>query len=312
VRPIFSFSPPGLPWASRNLFIFTGVIYFWQYGFYILVLLLYRSRILSAALSLLLAFSPTFIAANRVGLYTGTLLMFFGVSSVLCFLLWVRKKRFSWLAGACLLLGLGIGSRCFFWWFFAALLIFSIIFCRKQLQELCNLCLRKKLISFFMLSIGSLPLVLFNMLNGCQTMRFFVKHTIVSSDGVSNLNYLQNLKERVSELLNILKGTAYSGSNENMVNVYMLVVSVIILMLSIVYAQVFKKQRICGSYLFPSVIFLLVLIQSPLTISGLSALHIYYMMPFALMIIASAVMFSKNRIIFSCLIYNIRSFIFME
>jgi 4-amino-4-deoxy-L-arabinose transferase-like glycosyltransferase len=273
--------------------------------FYILIFLLYRSRLLAGLISIILAFLPTFIAANRIGLYTSTLSMFFGVSSVLCYVLWIRKNKFYWLAAACFLLGLGIGSRCQFWWLVSALLIFAIIFYREPLLRIKELSFFKKTLCLFALFISSFPLVLFNIRSQCQTLSFFVKHAVVSSDGISNLNYIQNFKERASELVSLLNSTVYCSANENPIIVYMFIAAVIILLLNTLFLPILTKRKISRVYLFPFIIFLLVFLQSPLTCSGMSALHIFYMLPFALMIIAAAIASCQTRflrIFFSALL----------
>ena len=279
--------------------------------FYALVLLLYRSRLLAGSIIVMLAFLPTFIAANRIGLYTSTLSMFFGVSSVLCYVLWIRKNKFYWLAAACFLLGLGIGSRCQFWWLPPALLIFAVIFYHGQFLRIKTMPFLKKAFCFFALFIGSFPLVLFNIRSQCQTLRFFTKHAVVSADGIPNLHYIKNFMERVNELASLLNSTVYCGANENPVIVYTFIAAVAILLLNALFLPILAKRRISGVYLFPLIIFLLVFLQSPLTCSGMSALHIFYMLPFALMIIAAAVASCQIRFLrmfFSALLIAVMIF----
>jgi len=273
--------------------------------FYAIVFLLYRSRALAGLISAMLASLPTFIAANRIGLYTSTLIMFFGLSAVFCYVLWIRKNKFYWLSAGCFLLGLGIGSRCQFWWLPAALLIFAIIFYREPLLRIKELPFLKKALIFLALLIGSSPLILFNIRTQCQTLRFFSKHVVVSADGISNLNYVQNFIERVRELISLLNSTVYCGANANSVMIYTFIAAVVIILLNALFLPILAKRSISCVYIFPLGVFLLVFLQSPLTCSGMSALHIFYMLPFALMVIPAAIASCQIRflrIFFSALL----------
>jgi len=264
--------------------------------FYILVILLYQSRILAILLNLLLSSLPTFIGANRIGFYTATLVMFFCLSSILGFLLWAKKGKFYWLAIAFLMLGFGIGSRCFFWWFPVAMIIFSVFFLREPLFRLKMLKLRQKIICLFSISTGIVPIIIYNLRGNFYTLRFFLRHLILSSTGVSNLNFIGNIGKRIKHLVDILEGNIYAGATNNMINIYILTFSLSVLLITIIYLLV-KKKPIQKSLLFPVIVSLLVFLQSPFTPSSLDPLHILYILPLVLMISATAVTLHKNRYI---------------
>jgi hypothetical protein len=269
--------------------------------FYILALLFYRSRLIAIALNVLLVSLPNFIAASRVGFYTGTLLMFFSLTSTLCFLLWMRKKLFFWLIIAVFFLGLGIGSRCNFWWFPVALLVFSFLFYKDPLHRIKALRMREKLVCLFTVSLGIFPMILSNLTGRFHTIRFFMKHLIISNDGISNLNYISNLHERIQHLIDILVGNVYTYTlTNNWVNSYILVFGVSVFLIGILYNRLLIKKKSNTALFFPIIISLLILLQSPLTPSGLGALHILYLLPFLLMSGATAILLFRGylKIIF--------------
>lgn len=260
--------------------------------FYALALVLYKSR-LAAGLSAALLFTlPSFIAASRVGLYTGTLVLFFGVSAVLCLLLWERSGRFALLCSFCLFIGMGMGSRCFFWWFIVALAVFLAFIHREPLRAMMALRFRNKLTCIILSGIGILPVAAFNLRSNFHTARFLLSRFIVSNDGIPNMKYMDNLKERLSELFSLLKGSAYS-MGDNKVNVYIVFFAFAAIVIMLLKTR-FKVPSAKRLFLLPVVLSGLVLLQSPITPSGLQPLHILYVLPFVFMAAAAAVSMARG------------------
>ncbi|MDD4909407.1 MAG: glycosyltransferase family 39 protein [Candidatus Omnitrophica bacterium] len=261
--------------------------------FYMLALLLYESRMPAVSSCILLFTLPSFIAASRVGLYTGTLVLFFGLSAVLCLLLWGKSGRFSFLCLSCLFIGMGMGSRCFFLWFIVALAAFLFFIHRQMLRAMLALKFRNKLVCVVLSSIGILPVVVFNLRSNLRTARFLFSHLIISNDGISNLKYADNLKERMSELFALLRGSAYS-MGDNLINLY-----IVSFGLAVIVILLFKRRFHCTAaekrFLLPVALSAAVMLQSSITPSGLQPLHILYVLPFVLMSGATAVSMARGR-----------------
>lgn len=262
--------------------------------FYVLIIFVYQSRILSILLSLLLSINPTFITANRIGFYAATLVMFFCLSSILTFVLWIKKRKLYWLIVTFLMLGFGMGSRCFFWWVPLSTILFLVFFARDLLFRLKMLRLREKSICFLSMSFALSPFIIYNLIGNFPTLRFFLSHLIISSTGIQNSNYLKNIQERIKELVAILEGNSYAGVTNNVTNIYILVFALLVCIISIIFMRI-KKRHIRKSLLFPIIVPAFVFLQSPFTPSGLDALHIFYILPLILMIVAAAVTLQKNR-----------------
>ncbi|MHB2026047.1 MAG: glycosyltransferase family 39 protein [Elusimicrobiota bacterium] len=225
------------------------------------------------AAAAMLASSPAFIAASRLGLYTGTELVLWEMGCVLFFMLWKRRGKFAYaLAGLCSL-GFGLGSRLFFFWFAAALLLYALIWERPLLQSLASTP-RRLAAAVGAASLGLMPFILANILGSGVSLKFLAKHALNSADGYSNLDYPSHLWLRLREIVSILNGSAWSGISEpNRWFPWFMLLAV---------AWSLRRNRFfCMTAVF-------ILIQSPLTPTAIEPHHLIIMLPLLCLAAASS------------------------
>ena len=252
---------------------------------YMSALLFFRSRQIAFGTAFLLASSPAFVAASRLGLYTGTLLILFVLWASVCFLMWKKTLALPWILGGCLALGLGVGSRIFFWWLVLALLVCTRVF-RRSLNFGKVVSVKQFILCCSMVGMGLVPLLVSNVKGEFWSLRFLWEHLFVSSTGVENLSYWFNLKWRLRHLLDILGGGAYNLWIPNYWVVGLWILGVILhLFFMWFYRDRPHPMRTRAGFLL--LLIVLVLVQSPITPTGLDPHHLLLLLPFLFNLAAS-------------------------
>lgn len=243
--------------------------------FYALQLAIYRSRLAAAVNSALLFSSVSYIVGCRLGLYTGTLLIFLALAAAFCFLRWDRTDRPVWAVAGFFWIGIGLGSRIFFVWFALAAALFA--WRSGLLGKLRLLNRRRALLCAAAMLVGVLPVLVANVQEPLFSLRFLAGHAVVSSDGVSNLRYPANLLERLRHVWLLWRGDAYSVGR-NPLNAALLAAA-----WAIGLWRLWKGRGKTSAGAWSRLPFWAVgvtLLLSPLTPSGFQALHLYVAYPF--------------------------------
>ena len=255
---------------------------------------LFNSRLLSALASLMLATSPTFIIAARIGLYTGNLTIFFALLSIFLLFLWQEKKKKIWLLLMGLSLGTALSGRIQFLWFIDAILVYIAI-TEKTRRDFFVL---KNIFVFAIgMIIGALSFILGNITGHFLSFIFFSKYAVISRSGIHNFNYFANFTERFKQTISLIDSTALRSSFEypNYLGGYLFFMGVVFIAISTVY-KITKKQKLMDdNRLLPILLFIFIIMQSPFTITYFDVHHMIVLLPFMclVMVLPMHIMFKS-------------------
>jgi|GEM_PF-3229013 len=249
---------------------------------YPLCLRLFNSRLCSVLASLMLAASPTFIIAGRIGLYTGNLTMFFSLLSVFLLFLWQEKKKKIWLFLIGLSLGIGLSGKIQFLWFINAFLIYIAI-TEKTKRDFFIL---KNIFVFITgMIIGALSFILGNITGHFLSFSFFGKYAFISRSGVHNFNYFVNFTERFNETISLINSAALRSLAEypNYLGAYIFYAGAVLAIGSAA-CRFIKKKSEKDNSLLPILLFIFIIMQSPFTMTYFDVHHMIVLLPFMCMV----------------------------
>ena len=228
----------------------------------------------------LFAFSPSIILFTRVGFWVMITLVFFAVAALYFFSEWFSRRRMVALILGSFLMGLGVQTFITAVWIILSGVAITLLYLRVRLS------VREVAVSLVSFLCGVGPYLL-PWLSG-HNILFFSKYSTVSYSGVSNLSYLGNLLERILEFGALLGSTPfrfYGGTHTTPLNVTFFVISlagtVTFLALGLTENRTRKAQIVL------TLLFGLILLQTPITISSLQPYHLIPLLPISFMIMGS-------------------------
>ncbi|HOW27053.1 MAG TPA: phospholipid carrier-dependent glycosyltransferase [Elusimicrobiota bacterium] len=281
---IYAFGPSAIALHLSSMFwavLTVPLLYFVAYR-------LYHHRLPAVVTSVLFVSSTSHIAAIRVGGYTGSMLLFWELSALAAFMQWTRSEKSRWFVVGSLCLGVGSGSRCFFWWFVTALLMVGLCTEYKRLRGP-GINIRVLFVALAAFAAGMAPVIVSNIMHGFYTVKFFMSRVIYSQglDHVVNLNYGINLSKRLGQLKAIIVGTAWNTETmPNGIALYLFVIG-LVLVGGFLLLEIVRKKRADKALLFPVLLIVVVLAQSPFTPTNLDPHHLLILFPWVCLTIAA-------------------------
>jgi len=261
---------------------------------------LFSSRLAGWGAALLLASHPSWVFYARQGVHVSSLMALWLMAALVLLLAWRRAGKRRWLAGAAFFLGLGLSTKILFLWVIVAL---GVLLAAWQAPRLRAMPRRAPDIGGAALAgwwqtaltvalpfgVGAAPLLAYNLQTGA-TLDAVSKSAEVTSYGVRNSDYLVNLGARLDTLWALLHGGHFwflGGLYSNS----LFPPAVAIAAVAAVGVAIRWRARRAAVGLLLGLI-LLVVIQSPVTISGIWPTHLFLLLPLlcALPAVALAVM----------------------
>lgn len=260
----------------------------------ILLLYFFCKRFLNkkAALiiSSLLAIDWAFILETKIGLVWGTMMYISQIGSLLCFLEWYkRQRRFYFFIGS-FLLGLGICVVGVFVYFVIALAIYFVIFITFIKKDF----LKQGIIPSLIIGVvgfclGASPLICYEIKNQFAIVRYVLEHFFETQNvGINNLQYMNHLLHRTRqfiELPSVFLNEQINGFNNKGAHLvskimmqfyfYLFSLSIICHLLSII----FKKGSFQEQKRIMLIIFFVMFLQIPFTLSDFKHGHLLIFLP---------------------------------
>jgi hypothetical protein len=271
----------------------------------------FLNRRAAAITVLLLAVHPSFILWSRQGIYVTSVMTFMAAGSLFCLLRWHRGNkdlRFTiydfrfdirdwYLYAGTFLLGLGLSAKFLFLWFIIALVVSYYVL---QFASLSSLPDRKTILKILAFTMNTKQLVL-SLLSFClgaggilwynlktlSTIKTLGRNLITTDRGVNNLDFFGNLLTEIKAFLVLIKGSwfgFYGGSFANILYPVILCVSGVGLVFLLFFSDKTREYKAKALFLFS--MFVLILVQSCFTVSGLGATHLLIMLPLPQLVIA--------------------------
>ncbi|MBI2886687.1 MAG: glycosyltransferase family 39 protein [Chloroflexi bacterium] len=261
---------------------------------------LFSTSWVAAAAALALATHPSFIFYVRQGVHVSSLLALWAMLSLLLLLAWRRSGAWGWAVGAAFVLGLGLSTKVLFLWFILALAAISVAWrgalwlaelrqghaaTRPAPVALASRALRIAS-AFLAFLAGAGMLILYNLQTG-GTLEALAASAQVSQYGVRNSEYLRNLLTRLDSLRALLDGGHFwflgdAPSNPWFPLGFGLTVAALVATLLL---RPQARRHLPGA-LLALALALLVLLQSPLTLSGLWPTHLFFLLPLLCVLLA--------------------------
>ena len=271
---------------------------------------LFGSRWIAFATALLLATHPSFVFYVRQGVHVSSLMALWAMAALCLLLAWRRTGNGWWLAPAAFFLGLGLSTKILFLWFILALLAIYLLW--RAPLALGRMTLGEKspslsgregakisspvggeagfsastlgrgiqlLSALGAFALGASMLILYNLKTG-GTLEVLLKNAAVSQYGVPNTDYLNNLLARLDSLRALLDGGHFWFLGGVYANPWYPVAFG--LSLAFTFAILLLKteaQRYRLGAAFLVALGLLVLVQSPFTLSGIYPTHLFILLP---------------------------------
>lgn len=254
---------------------------------------------------LLLVINPGFIMGTKIGVEYGTIMSTIYMGILFFFLKWYRLKKNIYFCFAMFLLGLGMWTRIWFFWFVFGISLSAIIF-KNDIKQRFEINRQTKLLKYIILgvlffSLGCSPIIY----NECTTNLSTVKYVLGGlrnpyAKEHNNLQYFRNLSVAMDNFREVLTGEFYflqfqTHGNRFVNNLYPL-----ILLISIIYLfvfAIFKKDFLYRkNILFLLILFIGMLILTPISQNHLPRFHFYFFNPLIQLIISVAVLNSIQYI----------------
>ncbi|HRY30688.1 MAG TPA: phospholipid carrier-dependent glycosyltransferase, partial [Elusimicrobiota bacterium] len=269
-------------WSALSLPLFYGI-----------ARRLYQSRVSATAGLILFAASTSHIAAVRLGLYSGSILLFWALAALGAFLKWRTTRRTPWRMAGFFFLGIGSGCRCFFWWYVAAIAVVFGTVERKswRARVLATGAFWGSLGVFL---VGVLPIVVANLTGKFYMFRFFLQNMLYTSETrpVMNLAYATNLGKRLIHLKSLLNGTFFSRPDAPDLALPILFGTALI---GVGLYAALSKDAHKKRFVLPAALIVLVFLQTPFSPTSLDPHHLLILFPFICLTAASVFAFSLPK-----------------
>jgi 4-amino-4-deoxy-L-arabinose transferase-like glycosyltransferase len=254
---------------------------------------------------LLLVTNPYFIFAAKAGNYFLSYALFFSITALVSFLKWYESGRIHYFILGSFLLGLGLSTLIHFGVLIIALVFLFLIF-RKNINDKIQQTRIKSLWIYLFLAgiffcLGIFLFLYANLFNASTrfiTLKCIFERFPKTGDGVTNLNYLNNLSIRFKNLLDFLgerdpinRPIIFKKSNIFYLFVFFFA------FLWLVFSLLFKKNMYFGK---KTILFILsfigiTFIVSPFTLSSFKAYHFIILIPYIqLMTVIGLIEFSQH------------------
>lgn len=261
--------------------------------------LLFHSRWVGGAAALLLATQPSFLFFTRQGVHVSSLMSLWAMLTLLALLAWQRTGRWPWLGTATFLLGLGLATKLLFLWVIIGLATIYLGWGGVRLLQwfrgperalglpfespgaLRSLGTRglQLLGATATFALGMGMLILFNVQTP-GTLETLLRYAGVSQYGVENNAYGANLLARLDNLRELLDGGHFWYLGGPFANAWY---PAAFALGAGALVAVLVRDRAFSSYIPGAALLvaltLLVLLQSPFTLSGLWPTHLYILLP---------------------------------
>lgn len=248
--------------------------------------------------TLLTATNLVFVQYSRVGLYRCEIIVMFFFWVGLFFLIkYSEKKKYSFMCLSFFFFGLGLSTKINFLYYIVALTLAYLIV-GKKLNLLGTFNIKKVIIMLFSFCLGSFFMIVYNIKEPLMTIKQLLSVLIdpnatgryTTGIAVNNWDYPKNLGIRLTDLFIFLKGDISSRFDWGVIKTCIietispLIISLtIISLLLVLFLALFSsslskitRQRMLFLYLIYSVVFLL----SPFTLSSFGQGHLLVLLPF--------------------------------
>lgn len=249
----------------------------------------------------LLVISPGFIMGTKTGMDKGTILLTIYMTVLFCFLKWYRLKKDIYFYLAMFLLGLGMWTRIWFFWFVFGLFVTAIIF-NNDIKQRFEINRISKFLKYIVLGgiffcLGCSIFIYNELMFNFSTVKYVLacfRSPSLNIGTHNNLQYFHNFSTVISHFQNILTGAFYFGiellENDgkfiNMLCPWAFLISVIYLLIFSTLRKDFPYRK---NILFLLTLFIGMLILTPISHSLLPWYHFYFFYPLVQLIISVAI-----------------------
>lgn len=275
----------------------------------------------------LLVINGIFLLETKLGLNSASMHHFAGMCALWALWKWYRGKEVKYFCLGMFTLGLGVSIRVWFIWFVDGVFLLSLIFFKSILNRI-----NKKVLSYTLLGVaffclGIFFFIFYNLISNFATVRFIIEHFLYTRDKINNIEYFSNFISRLRNFGLWLNGSwsllEQGGWNNRtpIKDIFTNSISQGLFLWSFIYLTLtafFKKSHYARKrVLFILLLFLMILLQSPFTLSTLAGPHLFILYPLIQMIIALAfvdiiINFKTNKIMLGLIVAVFFVFIFKE
>jgi len=277
----------------------------------------------------LLVINSIFLLETKLGLNSASMLHFTGMAALWSLFRWYKSKGNAYFYLGVFLLCVGISIRIWFLWFFNGVIILSIIFRHRLRERLKGNIWKYVAIFCIIFLLSNSPFVYYNLTSRFGTFRHIIKNfsKTTEQDAVNNLSYSKNLQERFRVFTRYLNGswslleqgcwnnrTSWKEISLNRLYPFMFWAVFIYL----VFCAIFNKTKFSRKRIwFVLILFSLILLQSPFTLSSLGGPHLFILYPLVQIILGLGLIevvrkFKKNIIMLTIITCATVIFVFLE
>lgn len=305
---------PFLLLFGTNVVALRLVPIFMQAGFLFFLYLFLRDflnkRVAITSL-ILLVINSVFLLETKLGLDRASILHFAEILALYSLYKWYKGGKNIYFYFAIYILGLGLTIRIWFLWFVNSLIVLSVAFRKKILGRMQANIAKYIIFGSFSFLFGSILFVYYNLVTKFATIRYIIDNFSQTRSSVDNFFYLDNLFVRLGVLVSYLQGkyilseqgswnnhTPTSEIALNQMYPFLFLGAFAWIIFSILFKKIsFAKNRI----IFIIILFLLILLQSPFTLSCLTSPHLFILFPIIPIILSIAWVdmvenFKKNKL----------------
>ena len=236
--------------------------------------------------ALLLATHPSFVYYVRQGVHVSSLMAVWSMAALCLLLYWWRTGHGRWLIAGCFVLGLGLSTKILFAWFILALavvlLMLQITAARRWLGAApaaeMHVSPGLTLAAVAAFTAGAGMLLIYNVATW-GTVKALFAHTAVSLHGVQNTAYLANLADRLESLGTLLDGGHFWFLGGNFANGWYPSACAVAIAVAVAAALRPSGQKWRAGVALTLALILLVLLQSPVTLSDIYPTHLFILLP---------------------------------
>jgi len=275
----------------------------------------------------LLVINHIFLLETKLGLNSASMLHFAAMGVLLSLWRWYRSKGEKYFYLGIFMLGLGISIRVWFVWFVGGIFLLGLIFYKDIGNKIKKNILKYSLFGAVIFCLGIFFFIFYNITSNFSTVRYIIEHFFDTKNKINNIEYFGNLISRLRNFGLWLNGswslleqggwynrTPMKDISTNPVSCGLFLGSFIYLALNGIFKRSYYSRK---RVLFILLLFIMILLQTPLTLSTLGGPHLFILYPLIQIIMALAFVdiirnFKANKIIL-CFISAVFSiFIFNE
>jgi len=236
-------------------------------SFFFLTWYLFNDLFIAFFSTLLLGTHPTFIIGSRSGAVYNSLHMLMSTLSLIFFLKWKNNFKDFYLFLVGCFLGIGMTTHSSFI-FFLVSMFFMVVF-----NIVKSKILKLKRISVFVFGIllGSILFLIVEISFDFETVKYFLSHFSNTGQEANNTEYFLNLKERITQLFQLLNGSALQ-LRECVQNIFSIKYYSILFIFGFFYCLLNKKRYFLKEL---SILLLIFLLLTPFSLSLIAMQHIH-------------------------------------